>query len=109
MNDSVEVIIFDRNAVDGEKGIRSAVARVAASVVSIDPELLAANLSSFVRSIGNAFDRAAATTKSLSLDTLELTVEIGGKGQIRLVGGIESEIKGGVKLTFKKLTASSAQ
>nr|WP_281257084.1 hypothetical protein [Calothrix elsteri] len=39
----------------------------------------------------------------MQLDEIELTVEINGEGQVKLLGnGIKAGGKGGIKLTFKR-------
>lgn len=65
------------------------------------------NMSHFLQSVGQIFRQAEQQTSRLSgiqLDEIELSVEISGEGEIKLIGtGGKAGGKGGIKLKFKRL------
>ncbi len=67
---------------------------------------LEAELSKFLQIMGGLFNRAqeqANQQTGLKLDEIELSVEITGEGEIKLLGtGITTGTTGGIKLKFKK-------
>ena len=67
---------------------------------------LETELSKFLQIIGGLFNRAqeqANQQTGLKLDEIELSVEITGEGEIKLLGtGISTGTTGGIKLKFKK-------
>ncbi len=67
---------------------------------------LETELSKFLQIMGGLFNRAqeqANQQTGLKLDEIELSVEITGEGEIKLLGtGITTGTTGGIKLKFKK-------
>ncbi|MBU7587326.1 MAG: hypothetical protein KAF91_31555 [Nostoc sp. TH1S01] len=74
--------------------------------VPVSAEKLEANLSEFLKLISGIFKRAdeeAEKTSGMQLDEIELSIEITGKGEVKLVGtGVAIESKGAIKLKFKR-------
>ena len=67
-------------------------------------------MSSFLFVVDKVFTRAEKETEAKSgkksgmqLDEIELSVEINGEGQVKLLGnGVKAGGKGGIKLTFRR-------
>ncbi|MEM9538761.1 MAG: hypothetical protein AAGA60_04530 [Cyanobacteria bacterium P01_E01_bin.42] len=57
----------------------------------------------FLEAMEEAFEQAQKPRSGMSLDEIELSVEINGKGQVSLFGtGGEAGAKGAIKLKFKR-------
>jgi hypothetical protein len=55
--------------------------------------------------MGQVFDQATTSIPSYELASFEVTLEINAKGGVRLVGSASGEVKGGLKLTFRRQAA----
>lgn len=78
------------------------VAKKAAEGVKVSAETLQTNMSEFLGLVGNLFQQAENST-GMKLDEVELSVEITGDGEVKLVGsGIGIEAKGAITLKFKR-------
>lgn len=68
----------------------------------IKAEDLKANMSEFLDVVEDAFDQAEKSRR-MALEELELSIEISGEGQVRLLGsGGKAGAKGAIKLKFKR-------
>ncbi len=82
--------------------------------VQVDAEKLEQEMSRFLLVLDKVFTRAEQQTQAKSgnksgmqLDEIELSVEINGEGQVKLLGsGAKAGGKGGIKLTFRRKTDS---
>ena len=67
---------------------------------------LEAKMSGFLQMVGRVFNSAEKEAKKASgmcLDEIELSVEIGAEGEIRLIGsGAKASGKSAIKLKFKR-------
>ncbi len=67
---------------------------------------LETKMSGFLQMVSRIFSSAeqeAKKTAGMSLDEIELSVEIGAEGEIRLIGsGVKASGKGAIKLKFKR-------
>jgi hypothetical protein len=65
-------------------------------------------MSGFLQMVGRVFSSAekeAKKTAGMCLDEIELSVEIGAEGEIRLIGsGAKASGKSAIKLKFKRVT-----
>ncbi|ADJ48159.1 hypothetical protein AMES_6334 [Amycolatopsis mediterranei S699] len=95
-------ILWTEPAVDGEKGLFSTARQVAGRIGELDSEELAQNLSAVCSRLASAFRRAAEASEMFELDAFEVNLDLTAKGEVRLVGSFSSEIKGGVKLVFRR-------
>jgi hypothetical protein len=72
-------------------------------------EMSEAKMSGFLQMVSRIFSSAeqeAKKTAGMSLDEIELSVEIGAEGEIRLIGsGVKATGKGAIKLKFKRQAA----
>ena len=118
MSDSIqnsdEIILLvspDETApVEGQRGwgedIRK---RVSALVeVRVDPSVLERQMGGFLSVVGRLFQQADQQMQSpsgsqpIQLSEIELSVEIGAKGEVKLVAGGEASGKGAIKLKFTR-------
>ena len=84
--------------------------KIVENAVQVDAEKLEQEMSRFLLVVDKVFTRAEEETQvksskksGMQLDEIELTVEINGEGQVKLLGnGIKAGGKGGIKLTFKR-------
>ncbi len=96
---------FERQT--GEKSILDTSQRLVDRVGTVSSNTLAKNLESFCEQVGEVFDGVSAVVKNYQLDTVEITVEVSAKGEVRLIGSASSELRGGLKLIFSRQTSSS--
>jgi len=80
---------------------------------TISVQELEQKMSGFLGMVSRLFSSAEKEAKKSSgmcLDEIELSVEIGAEGEIRLIGsGIKANGKGAIKLKFKRVTESKAE
>jgi hypothetical protein len=87
---------------DTKKGLENA--------VQVDADKLEQEMSRFLLVLDKVFTSAEQQTQAkpgaksgIQLEEIELTVEINGEGQVKLLGnGIKAGGKGGIKLKFKR-------
>jgi hypothetical protein len=73
--------------------------------VSLDPAIVQEQMARFVRTVGCVFQQANAEMSpesGLSLEEVELSVKINGKGQVQLIAGGEAGAEAGITLKFKR-------
>lgn len=100
--DELPVVTVDWAPVDGEKGVFGRTRDAVAQVSSVGAAQLAANMTRLCRQVGAVFAEASAAADTLELKSVEVTVEVTASGELRLVGAVSSQIKGGMKLVFTK-------
>jgi hypothetical protein len=79
--------------------------RLALKEVELNVADLERKMASFLQMVGRLFQQAERQVEprtGMQLDEVELSVEIGGKGEIKLVAGGEVSGKGAIKLKFKR-------
>ncbi len=83
----------------GSKGVGDA--------VKVSVEKLEQEMSHFLQVVGQIFHRAEQQVNARSgiqLDEIELSVEISGEGEVKLIGnGAKAGGKGAIKLKFKRV------
>jgi hypothetical protein len=85
------------------EGIRQKVSKF--KEVKLPVEQLEQNMNQFLQSIGRLFkqaDRQIGLESNMKLDEVELSVEISGEGEFKLVAGGKAAAKGIIKLKFKR-------
>ncbi|MBE9052967.1 hypothetical protein IQ243_21585 [Nostocales cyanobacterium LEGE 11386] len=89
----------------GEEPTRE-ISKGVGDAVPVSAEKLEQNMTSFLQVIGRLFSRAeqqAKVNSGMQLDAIELSVEISGEGEVKLIGsGVKTGAKGAIKLTFKR-------
>ena len=110
MNEEIIILTdYDNFEPDQDrKGWADPIQRVTGKLreVRLDPAQLEAQMSQFVKVVGQTFRQANASIppeSGLQLDEVELNVKINGKGQIQLIAGAEISGEGGITLKFKRL------
>lgn len=77
--------------------------------VPVSTQKLEAEMSKFLQVVSNVFSNAEQQVSSksgLKLDEIEVTVEINGEGEVKLLGtGGKVGTKGGITLRFKRTDA----
>ena len=75
--------------------------------VEVSALALREKMSNFLQVVGSLFSQAEKQVKpesGIRLDEIELSVEISGSGEIKLIGsGVSTSGKGAVKLKFKRV------
>jgi hypothetical protein len=99
---AISVIYTDFGAVEGEKGVFAVGRQAVTRVADLDVRTLSANLTSLTARIGAAIDSGTAPARAFELESFEVTVEISAGGEIRLIGSVASEVRGGLKLVFRR-------
>jgi hypothetical protein len=85
--------------------VKNAVGRL--RPVVLDPAIVEAQMAKFVKMVGGIFQQANAQVppeSGLSLQEVELSVKINGKGQVQLIAGGEAGAEGGITLKFKRIS-----
>lgn len=108
MTEEMIVIVTDSNTARAEttRGWQEEVrGRLPLKEVELNVSDLECKMNSFLQMVGRLFQQAEQQTtpkSQMQLDEVELSVEIGGKGEIKLVAGGEVNGKGAIKLKFKR-------
>lgn len=88
---------------------RQLVATATPKAVRVSTQKLEAEMSQFLQMVNGVFSRAEKQVNlqsGLKLDEIELSVEINGEGEVKLLGtGGKVGTKGGITLRFKRTEA----
>ena len=92
---------------EGEKGWRDEVHKRISNLkeVRLPVSQLEQNMSQFLHLIKRLFkqvDQEIGSESTMKLDEVELSVEISGEGEVKLVAGGKAAGKGAIKLKFKR-------
>ncbi|BCL34847.1 hypothetical protein [Nostoc sp. MS1] len=112
-DDTPEISLPDgtKGGVNNKRGWREDVptdttSRGVGDAVKVSAETLEQNMTNFLQVVGRLFSRAekqADTNSGLKLEEIELSIEISGEGEVKLIGnGAKAGGKGAIKLTFKR-------
>jgi len=102
---SIAVVYSDYDAVEGEKAIFGGAKRAVTKMGVLDTAALADSLDSFCSDLGVVFERIGTAIGRYDLESIDVTIEVTAKGEIRLVGSAGVEVRGGLKLTFARQSA----
>ena len=97
---------------DGEKGWRDEVGKRISSLkeVRLPVAQLEQNMNQFLQLVGRLFkqvDQQIGAESDMKLDEVELSVEISGEGEVKLVAGGKATGKGAIKLKFTRSDAKT--
>lgn len=98
---SLQVLYADRSDDPDSKFFgsgRSVVTRIG----EIQPATLATNLSQVCAALEGVLDEVQSRDSGFRLSSFQVTVELTGSGEVRLVGAVSVEVKGGITLTFDR-------
>ena len=99
---SISVIYTDQNNNEGAKGFGSNIEEVVRKVGELSVTTIGENLRRLCEATGSLLQHTTLSDLPYILDEVELTVEVAGSGEVRLVGSVGAELSGGIKLTFKR-------
>ncbi len=93
--------------IPGEKGWAEEIRKRVSSVkeVRLPVAQLEQNMNQFLQLVGRLFkqvDQQIGTESGVKLDEVELSIEISGEGEVKLVAGGKAAGKGAIKLKFKR-------
>ncbi len=100
--DVISIVVSDLDRPEGEKGIFSGARDAAARVTDVSATTLAANLSAFCAGIWTAIDAVPVPHGTFRLDSFEVTADVTAGGEIRLIGSVQAQARGGIKLVFTR-------
>lgn len=90
----------------GDEAIRETTNRGVRDAVKVSAEKLEQEMTRFLQILGKVFSQAEAQAKgntAMQLNQIELSVEISGEGEVKLLGsGVKGGGKSAIKLTFKR-------
>ena len=86
----------------GTKGAWQATGDLIRKVARVDPDLLRERVREFCAQIAQVLPGAGDAIGNYELESVELNVEITAKGEVRLVASASTEVKGGLKLVFRR-------
>ncbi len=101
----------DTTPTEGQRGWGEAIQKRATALVEVkvDPRVLERQLTGFLAVVGWVFQQAdqqvqsqPGTPAGVQLSEVELSIEIGAKGEVKLVAGGEVAGKGAIKLKFTR-------
>ena len=98
---SVIPIIYSDDAA-GEKGLFSDSKGMSARIGQIDSDELGQNLATICTRLAKAFRKAQEAAGSFDVDEFEVTLDLSAKGEVRVIASVSSEIRGGLKLVFRR-------
>lgn len=98
----ISVVVVDDEGEDGEKGMFGRTREKLLRITSVSVEALGENVTSLCEYVGQVFSVSQYAAGDLTLDTVEVTVDVTAKGEVRLIGAASAEVKGGLKLRFKR-------
>ena len=99
-----DAAVSDAAPVPGQKGWGAEVKRRVENVARVPADLLEANMNRFLQFVGKLLkqvDQQVGTDSDMKLDEVELSIEISGRGEIKLVAGAEA--KSAITLKFKRV------
>lgn len=108
-NEYILIVTDDLGSVDAPsvptpRGWGDEVRRRVENVARVPADLLEANMNRFLQFVGRLFkqvDQQIGMDSDMKLDEVELSIEISGKGEIKLVAGAEA--KSAITLKFKRV------
>jgi hypothetical protein len=97
----IDVWVRDVDVAEGAKawGVSSIVDKL----VSLDTKEMVNSLKEFSAAISASLSGTADRISDFALNSLEFTVELTAKGEVRLIAAASTELKGGIKLVFSRI------
>jgi len=86
------------------RGLGTALAKKAGELTEVATATLEENMHKFLKGLNNVLEKPVAGMQGFTLDTVEVSVQIDGKGNVGLwaLGSAELAAHGGLKLILKK-------
>jgi hypothetical protein len=93
----------------GEKGLRDMLHHVVRKVGPLNEVEFRKNIINLCSSINQLLSGIEQSVSHFALDSIELSVEVKASGEIRFIGSVGGETKGGLKLAFKRIQHNSGK
>ena len=87
---------------DGSKGVFSRATEQMARVAPLNLAEFTDNLHALCSQLGEVFDAVNLQVHNYELETIELTVDVTAKGEVKFIGSVGTEFKGGLTLSFHR-------
>src|SRR5689334_7074725 len=87
---------------DGSKGIFSNVKERVRRIAPLNLDQFSDHLRAMWSKMGEVLDRINPATGAYDLESFELGIDVTATGEVRLVGSVGTELKGGIKLVFRR-------
>ena len=102
-----KIILLTEESPDGEKGMWGDTQDVIRRIreVRLSTDLLERNMLTFLQMISGLFEKVDSAIKpeaDLQLEEVELSVEISGEGEFKLIAGGKAAGRGAITLKFKR-------
>jgi hypothetical protein len=97
----LQLLVIETEVVPNAKGL-GVITKAIQAVRDVSPEELRERFQEFCIRLGVALEGLAVPGGLMKLDQVELSVELTSKGEIRLLASAAAEVKGGIKLVFKR-------
>jgi hypothetical protein len=102
---SISLVYSEYETAEGSKAF-GAIRRVVTRIGELDVVALRRNLDQLTDSIDELLQTRSQKLTTFNLSSLEITVDITAKGEVRLIGAVSGEVKGGLKLVFSRREAA---
>jgi hypothetical protein len=97
----IEIVVSGSSDGQGEKSLFDQAARGLAPIRANTSEITQ-SLTAFCQAFAAGIEGAADALAKYELDKVEMNVELNAKGGVRLIASASAELKGGIKLIFKR-------
>lgn len=101
-SNSLQIIYCEQDIHDGAKAFGSGLKNLVNKTGVLDTSHFKTQIAQFCDQISNTLNDLHPSNSDFKVDSFEVTVDITAKGEVRLVGSIGTELKGGVKIVFKR-------
>jgi len=93
---SIKLRYADDEQPEGEKGFFGASRQIVMRTADVTPSVLSENLSAFCDQMATLVEGSAAPRKprAFALESFEVTIEVSAGGEIRMIGSVNTEIRG---------------
>lgn len=98
----IQILVDGEDLQPGSKSLFDSAAALSLRAVSVNTSELAEKLRLFCVGIDGMFQSVTSSIGQFELESFEITAELTAKGEVRLVGSVGTEIKGGLKLIFRR-------
>jgi hypothetical protein len=108
MSDPLPVIYTEFVEIEPGKGLFDGRGRLVTKIGRLDDTQLATNLQGFCDRMADVFDQVSGKVRDFDVTSFELSVEVTAGGEVRMIGGVSTEVTGGLRLTFTRRATSES-
>jgi hypothetical protein len=102
-------IVYVDGPAAGEKGLFGAAGHIAVRSGVVNSDELAHNLSAICGRLADAFRQVHDTAGIFEMESVEVTLDLTAKGEVRMIASVSSEVRGGLKLVFRRKADRTTQ